>query len=148
MTTLYRQRSAPADDLFPDDDAAYQYAVARFCRAWDILERESEGSAWYAKVWAARADLDIDDATLHRAWEHAQDAGGEKNALCALWRQLDDAGQALLAAQQRPLVFSGAPLDYWREEVRLGCAASLKRLRAICAERGADYDATIEELRK
>ena len=44
------------------------------------------------------------------------------------------------------LTFTGIPLAYWREEVRLGCAASLSRLRAIAAERGADYEKTVEHL--
>lgn len=55
-----------------------------------------------------------------------------------------------LAAQAQDagpgLAFTGIPLDYWREEVKLGCAASLARLRAICQERGADYDTTIAGL--
>lgn len=46
------------------------------------------------------------------------------------------------------LAFSGIPLDYWREEVRIGCAASLTRLRSICAERGADYDRTVAGLQE
>ena len=50
-------------------------------------------------------------------------------------------------APAAPLTFSGIPLEYWREEVRLGCAVSLARLRSICAERGADYDKTIAGLK-
>ena len=45
------------------------------------------------------------------------------------------------------LTFTGIPLEYWREEVRLGCAVALNRLRSICAERGADVDRTIEGLK-
>ena len=45
------------------------------------------------------------------------------------------------------VTFSGMPLDYWREEVRIECAVSLARLRSICAERGADYDRTIAGLK-
>lgn len=45
------------------------------------------------------------------------------------------------------LPLSGVALDYWREEARLGCAASLDRLRRICAERGADYGKTLEALK-
>jgi hypothetical protein len=41
------------------------------------------------------------------------------------------------------LTFTGIPLDYWREEVQLGCVASLDRLKVICQQRGADYDKTI-----
>lgn len=44
------------------------------------------------------------------------------------------------------LTFSGIPLEYWQEEVRLHCAASLLRLQAICQARGADYDKTIKAL--
>ncbi len=44
------------------------------------------------------------------------------------------------------LTFDGIPLDYWREEVRLGSVA-LARLRTICQERNADYEATVEGLR-
>lgn len=32
----------------------------------------------------------------------------------------------------------------WREELRLGCAASLSRLAAIVEERGASYAATVQ----
>lgn len=45
-----------------------------------------------------------------------------------------------------PLVFTGTPLDYWREELRLNCAASLDRLRTLCASRGWSYDATVRGL--
>ena len=45
------------------------------------------------------------------------------------------------------LTFTGIPLDYWREEVRLDCKVSLARLRRIVEERGADYDRTIETLK-
>lgn len=60
-----------------------------------------------------------------------------------------DAIRAGLATrQQKPaLTFTGIPLTYWREEVRLNCAVSLARLQRICAERGADYDKTIAQLR-
>ncbi len=47
----------------------------------------------------------------------------------------------------QPLTFSGIPLDYWREEVRLGCAVSLARLKRIVSERGAGYDRTIAGLK-
>ena len=43
------------------------------------------------------------------------------------------------------LTFTGIPLEYWREEVRLNSPA-LSRLRAICQERGADYEKTVEGL--
>ena len=46
------------------------------------------------------------------------------------------------------LVFSGIALAYWREEVRLGCAVALGRLRTIVAQRGADYAQTIEGLQE
>ena len=45
------------------------------------------------------------------------------------------------------LTFTGIPLDYWREEVRIECAVSLARLKAICDQRGADYDRTIAGLK-
>lgn len=45
------------------------------------------------------------------------------------------------------LAFDGIPLDYWRGEVALGCAGSLARLRAIVAERGCDYEMTINQLK-
>ena len=48
-----------------------------------------------------------------------------------------------------PLTFSNAAvIEYWQHEILLGCAASLERLREICAERGADYDRTIAGLQK
>jgi hypothetical protein len=55
--------------------------------------------------------------------------------------------RARLAVQVQPaaLTFTGIPLDYWREEVRLGGVA-LERLRKIVAERGADYEKTVEAL--
>ena len=66
-------------------------------------------------------------------------------------REWDDI-RARLAERNKPelppLTFSGVPLDYWQEEVRLGCAVSLARLRQICAERGADFDRTISGLQK
>lgn len=37
--------------------------------------------------------------------------------------------------------------EYWRQEVALGCAVSLQRLAKICAERGADYEKTVEGLK-
>ncbi len=46
------------------------------------------------------------------------------------------------------LIFTGIPLDYWREEVRLGCTASLARLRRMVEQRGADYDKTIATLQE
>ncbi len=49
-------------------------------------------------------------------------------------------------AEPQALTFEGIPLDYWREEVRLGCTASLGRLRRMCEQRGADYDKTIAAL--
>lgn len=59
--------------------------------------------------------------------------------------------RARLTAQAqttRPaLAFTGIPLEYWREEVRLGCAASLGRLAQIVERRGADYAQTVEGLR-
>lgn len=52
------------------------------------------------------------------------------------------------AQQPRPaLAFTGIPLAYWREELALGCAASLARLRRICEARGADYERTVEGLK-
>lgn len=50
-------------------------------------------------------------------------------------------------APAAPLTFTGIPLEYWREEVRLMCAVSLARLRRMCESRGASYDATIAGLR-
>jgi hypothetical protein len=57
--------------------------------------------------------------------------------------------RARLAVQtERPaLAFAGIPLEYWREEVQLGCAVSLRRLARICVARGADYEKTIAGLR-
>lgn len=52
-----------------------------------------------------------------------------------------------LSAPAQPLTFDGIPLDYWREEVRLGCAVSLARLRRIVDDRGADFDRTIAGLK-
>lgn len=51
------------------------------------------------------------------------------------------------AKEHKPLTFTGIPLEYWREEVRLDCAVSLARLRRIVSERGCDFDKTIAGLR-
>lgn len=52
-------------------------------------------------------------------------------------------------APAAPLMFANAAvIAYWREEIQLGCAASLERLRSICAERGADVERTVEGLQK
>ncbi len=56
--------------------------------------------------------------------------------------------RARLGAQRPALIFTGIPLDYWREEARLGCTASLGRLRRIVEQRGADYDKTIAALQE
>ena len=54
----------------------------------------------------------------------------------------------MIAQLSRPaLTFSGTALDYWRDEVARGCAASLARLRGIVESRGSDYDRTIEGLK-
>jgi hypothetical protein len=45
------------------------------------------------------------------------------------------------------LTLTGIAAEYWRAEVALNCAASLSRLKAIVAERGADYAKTIAGLR-
>lgn len=51
-------------------------------------------------------------------------------------------------APAAPITFSNAiVIEYWRDEIQRGCAASLERLREICAERGADYDRTVAELK-
>jgi hypothetical protein len=42
---------------------------------------------------------------------------------------------------------SSIALDYWRNEITLGCAASLLRLQTICQQAGADYDKTIAGLK-
>ncbi len=52
-------------------------------------------------------------------------------------------------APATPLTFTNAAvIEYWQNEILLGCAASLERLREICAERGADYDKTVAGLQK
>jgi hypothetical protein len=48
--------------------------------------------------------------------------------------------------EPQALTFTGIPLDYWREEVALGCVVSLSRLARICQARGCDYDKTIAGL--
>lgn len=49
-------------------------------------------------------------------------------------------------AEAGPLVFTGEPLTYWREEAARGCAASLGRLAELCVARGCSYDATLRGL--
>lgn len=51
-------------------------------------------------------------------------------------------------APAAPLTFSGIPLEYWQEEVRLMCEVSMDRLWRICQERGASFELTIEALKK
>ena len=51
-------------------------------------------------------------------------------------------------SEPQALTFTGIPLEYWREEVRLECAVSLARLKRIVSELGADYDRTIAGLQK
>ncbi len=58
--------------------------------------------------------------------------------------ELDDPNDVI---NQSALTFSGIPLDYWREEVRLECAISLVRLKRICKSRDADFDKTIAGLK-
>jgi hypothetical protein len=60
--------------------------------------------------------------------------------------------RARLAVQVQPtkpaLAFtSDIAAEYWRQEVALDCQVSLGRLRAICQERGADFDKTIAGLK-
>jgi hypothetical protein len=56
--------------------------------------------------------------------------------------------QERLAARPKPVLnFVGEPLTYWQGEVAVNCQVSLNRLRAICAERGCDYERTVEGLR-
>jgi hypothetical protein len=66
-------------------------------------------------------------------------------------RSWDDIQTRLDARRVPPdkpaLTFAGIPLEYWRREKLLSCAASLKRLQAICQERGADYEKTIVALK-
>lgn len=62
----------------------------------------------------------------------------------------DDAGRLMARwpiAPAAPLTFSGIPLAYWREEVRLDCAVSMDRLWRICQERGASFELTVAGLK-
>ena len=64
-------------------------------------------------------------------------------------RGWDEIRARLEGQQYKPaLTFTGVPLEYWREEARLGCVVSLERLWRICQERGADYEKTIHQLRE
>lgn len=76
---------------------------------------------------------------------------GERKRIDAMQEVTDNDAGKLMArwpiAPAAPLTFSGIPLAYWREEVRMDCAVSLARLKRIVEERGASYDATIEGLR-
>jgi hypothetical protein len=64
------------------------------------------------------------------------------------WDEIQSRLDARRELTPRPaLSFTGIPLEYWQEEVRLGCVASMERLRRIVAERGADYDKTITGLK-
>ncbi len=92
---------------------------------------------FYDGKWRPVMDLSNEAVNkLHmRGFEFGADSAGH---MMARW-PVDPEPQAL--------TFTGIPLEYWREEVRLNCAASLLRLHAICQARGADYGMTVEALR-
>ncbi len=86
---------------------------------------------------AWRPVLDLTETATNRLRSRGFEFGADKGGrLMARWPIAPDA-----------LTFTGIPLDYWREEVRLGCTASLDRLRRLVEQRGADYDKTIALLR-
>lgn len=65
-------------------------------------------------------------------------------------RSWDDI-QTRLEARRTPVArpalhFTGEPLAYWRGEVAQGCAVAMARLRALCRERQASYELTVERL--
>jgi hypothetical protein len=77
------------------------------------------------------------------------------------WRPYFDDAAAMLHSEQdvrgwvqvgldctpHSLTIGPIAVEYWREEVRHDAPGVLERLRRICTERGADYDATLAALR-
>lgn len=64
------------------------------------------------------------------------------------WDDIQSRLDARRVPEAKPaLTFTGEPLAYWREEVALGCAVSLARLRRIVSARGADYELTLKGLK-
>lgn len=79
-----------------------------------------------------------------------QIVGGEKLKARGFELGVDDRGNLMARwpqAPAAPLTFTGIPLDYWREEVLIGCATSLARLKAICEARCASYELTVAGLK-
>lgn len=86
-----------------------------------------------------RPVIDMSDIALDKLRNRGFVFGADKvGHLMARWP---------IAPAAPAITFTGIPLDYWREEVRLGCAASLGRLRGIVRERGGDWEKTIEQLK-
>lgn len=81
-----------------------------------------------------------------------QIVGGEKLKARGFELGVDDSGNLMARWPQAPaargLTFTGIPLAYWQEECRIGALVSLQRLRAICRDRGADYELTLAGLQE
>lgn len=95
---------------------------------------------FYDGAW--RPVIDMAESALDRLRRYGFEFGADSHGhMMARWP----------VEPERPskpaLTFTGDPLAYWRTEVALHCAVSLARLRAIVAERGADYETTVAGLR-
>jgi hypothetical protein len=101
------------------------------------MENTMQAENFYDGKWRPVLDLSSEAMNkLHmRGFEFGADDRGH---MMARWP---------IDPEPHALTFSGIPLEYWQEEVRLHCAASLLRLQSICQARGADYDKTIAGLR-
>lgn len=92
---------------------------------------------YYDGAW--RPVTDLSDKAMWKLRDYGFEFGADKTGhLMARWP---------VAPAAPALTFDGIPLEYWRGEVALGCAVSLARLKAICQERGCDYEMTIRGLK-
>ena len=148
------------------DMAIVEYAIQQ--SGFEINEVVSGGAKGVdilAQQWAKAHDIPL--KVFMAKWDiHGKSAGPIRNQemadyadqLIAIWDGASNGTRHMIDCANRkgirvsvttiaPLTFTGIPLEYWREEVKLGCAVSLARLRTIVAERGADYEQTIAGLR-
>jgi hypothetical protein len=145
-TVKFKKRLVPDDLIFTNDEqqTAIDIAVERFCRAWDALEDAVAENEWYVKVSTARANLNVSDAALARAWEAAKAEGGEKQRLCLLWEEAAAAGQEVLTCEQRAAYWT-AQLRKHRSSIAAGAIPPFGVRRVLSDKQKETDDATPEE---
>lgn len=79
----------------------YASAMVVFFEASRALYERAKDNAWFQKTELARGDMSITPATFARAWEAARAEGGEKAELIGLREAMDDAAEAMQAAELR-----------------------------------------------